>query len=67
MSSSRDAKIIDLALVCHDEGEGKKAVLLSETGQRKDAKWVPKSQIEDYGDGTYAMPEWLAIEKGFVR
>lgn len=29
-------------------------------------EWVPKSLVEDNGDGTYAMPEWLAIEKGFV-
>lgn len=28
--------------------------------------WVPKSQVEDNGDGTWAMPRWLAEEKGFV-
>lgn len=28
--------------------------------------WVPKSQVEDNGDGTFAMPEWLAKEKGFI-
>lgn len=28
--------------------------------------WVPKSQIEDNGDGTFAMPEWLAKDKGFI-
>lgn len=28
--------------------------------------WVPKSQAEDNGDGTFTMPEWLAKEKGFV-
>lgn len=28
--------------------------------------WLPKSQIEDYGDGTVAMPEWLAKDKGFI-
>jgi hypothetical protein len=28
--------------------------------------WVPKSRVEDNGDGTFAMPEWLAKEKGFI-
>lgn len=29
-------------------------------------EWVPKSQVEDNGDGTFAMPEWLAKDKGFI-
>lgn len=28
--------------------------------------WVPKSQVEDNADGTFAMPEWLAKDKGFI-
>lgn len=28
--------------------------------------WVPKSQVEDNGDGTFAMPEWLAKDKGLI-
>lgn len=32
----------------------------------KTAEWVPKSQVENNGDGTFAMPEWLAKEKGFI-
>ena len=28
--------------------------------------WVPKTQVEDKEDGTFSMPEWLAIDKGFV-
>ena len=29
--------------------------------------WVPKSQVEKNNeDGTFTMPEWLAIEKGFI-
>lgn len=28
--------------------------------------WLPKSQIEDHHDGTFSMPEWLAIEKGLI-
>ncbi len=29
-------------------------------------EWVPKSQVEESGDGTFTMPEWLAQEKGFI-
>lgn len=29
-------------------------------------EWVPKSQAEDNGDGTFTMPLWLAQEKGFI-
>ena len=29
-------------------------------------EWVPKSQVEDNGDGTFTMPEWLAKDKGFI-
>lgn len=32
----------------------------------KSTEWVPKSQVEDNGDGTFTMPEWLAQEKGFI-
>lgn len=28
--------------------------------------WVPKSRVEDNGDGTWTMPESLATEKGFA-
>lgn len=28
--------------------------------------WVPKSQVEDNEDGTFTMPERLAIEKGIA-
>jgi hypothetical protein len=28
--------------------------------------WLPKSQVENNGDGTFAMPEWLAFEKGLI-
>ena len=29
-------------------------------------EWVPKSQVEDNGDGTFTMPEWVARDKGFI-
>ncbi|MDF1625620.1 MAG: hypothetical protein P1U84_04985 [Parvibaculaceae bacterium] len=28
--------------------------------------WLPKNLVEDNGDGTYTMPEWLAHEKGLI-
>lgn len=28
--------------------------------------WLPKKLTEDNGDGTFTIPEWLAIEKGIV-
>ena len=32
----------------------------------KRSEWVPKSQVEDNGDGSFAMPAWLAEDKGFI-
>lgn len=28
--------------------------------------WLPKSQVEQNDDGTFAMPEWLAKEKELI-
>lgn len=28
--------------------------------------WVPKSQVEKNDDGTFTMPEWLAMDKGLI-
>ena len=44
-------------------GETDKAIRLSDGIK---TEWVPKSQVEDNGDGTFTMPEWLAKEKGFI-
>jgi len=30
-----------------------------------DKIWLPKSLVE-YDDGTFTMPEWLAMEKGLI-
>jgi hypothetical protein len=62
--------LVDIAGVKHAETPG--AILFSDTADRKDAKWLPKSQIEIEHDGgrpdfvTVTMPERLAIDKGFV-
>lgn len=44
-------------------GETSKAIRLDDGTK---TEWVPKSQIEDNGDGTFTLPEWLAKEKGFI-
>ena len=61
-------RLFDITLHLHAETE--KAVLVSETGDSKDAIWVPKSQCEiEHKKGNVVevtLPEWLATEKGFV-
>jgi hypothetical protein len=63
-SASRGAGRSDLIDIAAEiKGETDKAWRLFD-GDR--TEWVPKSQVEDNGDGTFAMPEWLAVDKGFV-
>lgn len=40
------------------------AFLISDDGANE--IWVPKSQVVDNEDGTFSMPEWLALDKGFI-
>lgn len=54
-------KLIDIA--AEIRGETEKAFRLFDGAK---TEWVPKSQCEDNGDGTFTMPEWLAKDKGFV-
>lgn len=28
--------------------------------------WLPKSMVEYDGKGEFTMPEWLALDKGFI-
>lgn len=46
------------------------AVLVSETGDRDAAEWLPLSQVEvdmtAPASATLTLPEWLAIERGLV-
>jgi len=60
MSTGR-SDIIDIA--AEIKGETDKAWRLYD-GSR--TEWVPKSQVEKNDDGTFAMPEWLAKDKGFI-
>lgn len=53
--------LVDIA--AEIRGETDKAFRLFD-GTR--TEWVPKSQVEQNGDGTFSMPEWLAQDKGFI-
>ncbi len=74
MSTFARSDLIDLALVIHHEtrpGEADLgAVLVSETGDRRKAVWLPKEAIEIERKGgvtvVVTLPERLAIEKGLV-
>jgi len=28
--------------------------------------WLPTVHVENNGDGTFTMPEWLALDKGLI-
>ena len=60
--------LVDLTLQVHHETE--KAVLVSDTGERERAIWLPKSAVEierkAKGIVVVTMPEHIAIEKGLV-
>lgn len=46
------------------------AILASHTGDKDDAVWLPKSQIDGNVEVNsscfFLVPEWLALEKGLV-
>ena len=64
--------LVDLLLFEHHRTDG--AVLVSDTGLEKDAKWLPLSQIEiepapSHSGGReviVTMPQWLAEQKELV-
>jgi hypothetical protein len=63
-------QLYDIRVQLHRETD--KAVLVSETGDKEQAVWLPRSQIEcvevDGKPGLLdvTMPEWLAQEKGLI-
>lgn len=58
---ARRSNLVDIA--GEKRGETEKAIRWFD-GTR--SEWVPKSQCEESSDGTLAMPEWLAKDKGFI-
>lgn len=66
-------EIVDIAAILRHEtssayllADGRSEIKKGDTSPSELKVWVPKSQVEDNGDGTFAMPEWLALEKGFI-
>jgi hypothetical protein len=57
----REAKLIDIAAELR--GESDRAFRIYDG---KTTAWIPKSQVEKNTDGTFTMPEWLALDKGFI-
>lgn len=55
------ARLTDIA--CEVRRETERAWLIFD-GERE--VWLPKSQVENNGDGTFTLPDWLASEKGLV-
>lgn len=65
-----DKHEIELKVFVHRETDA--AWQVSDTGEAKDAIWLPKSQVDDGGDAEcgkaceFLVPEWLALEKGLI-
>lgn len=61
---------IEVAVFVHRETDA--AWHVSDTGEMKDAIWLPKSQVDDGGDAEcgktceFLIPEWLATAKGLI-
>jgi hypothetical protein len=58
---TKASKLIDIR--AEAQGETERAFQLYDG---KTTAWVPKSQVEDNGDGTYTLPEWLARKAEFI-
>lgn len=59
------SELVDIEVTIHAETD--LAILVSDDGDKGNAVWLPKSQIEIEKSGkTYVvtMPEWLADDKG---
>lgn len=59
----------DFTLFLHADPPTAAAIKVSETGEEKQAFWLPRSQIEyeagkEPGTIDVTIPEWLCIEKG---
>lgn len=57
-----DLKLTDITADLKHETE--KAFLIN--NDRGEDVWLPKQFVENNSDGTFTMPEWLAIDKGLV-
>lgn len=64
----RDDEWVEVHVHCH--AQGAKAVLISDSGDEADAKWIPKSQISGCPprgeEGDIEMKTWIAEKEGFA-
>lgn len=60
--------VIDIALELRQDREKSFAVWNGARDGNDKEIWIflPKSHVENNGDGTFTMPEWLAKEKGLI-
>lgn len=59
--TSGQSDIIDIEATITAETEKAFRLDVGNGGQ-----WVPKSMVENNGDGTFAMPEWFATDKELI-
>jgi len=66
-------KLIDIAAELRHETDkayliydGREGIKKGDITPKDLVTWIPKSQCQMNDDGTFTMPEWLALEKGFI-
>lgn len=62
------SNLIDVDVDVHHETEKAFGIW---TGKRngfggRELTWLPKQFVEDNGNGSFTMPEWLAVDKGLI-
>ncbi len=60
----RSSGASDLVEIAAEKRRETELAILIFDGDRE--AWIPKSQCEDNGDGTFTMTEWLAKDKGLI-
>ena len=65
---ARHHDIIEIAAEMRRETERGIAIFDGEKDEsgREVWTWLPKAHVENNGDGTFSMPEWLAMDKGLI-
>ena len=69
---TRNDERVDLELTLHADPPSAAAILVSTDGDKENAVWLPRSQIEYDDTGCegdiimVTMPVWLATAKGLV-
>jgi hypothetical protein len=62
--------LTDVDVIIIRDEDSDLAILVSETGDKENAVWLPRSQIEYVtdrnGHTTVTLPEWLAQDKGLI-